>query len=173
MCGERDAMVMAPPPHVTHQYHLSSTAARLSSTSISHHNLLPHIPLICLSMVNSSPHPGIAAQSLNSSSQLLHLQQTCVPVRGMYGCGKDCLILVPFRLPQISYFTLSLKCSSSDSNNCPDVGIRPLLQFLLPTEGRLSPPNTPVFPPSPFILPSFVCLCIFFSTGQVLLSSVS
>ena len=119
------------------------------------------------------PSPGVAPQSLNSSSQLLHLQQTCVPVRGMYGCGKDCLILVPFRLPQISYFTLSLKCSSSDSNNCPDVGIRPLLQFLLPTEGRLSPPNTPVFPPSPFILPSFGWFYVFFSAGQVLLSTVS
>ena len=30
-------------------------------------------PLIRFSAVNSSPHPGIAPQSLNSSSQLLHL----------------------------------------------------------------------------------------------------
>ena len=47
----------------------------------------------------------------------------------MYGCCKDCLILIPFRLPQISCFPLGLKCFSSDSDNCPDVGIRPLLQF--------------------------------------------
>ena len=47
----------------------------------------------------------------------------------MYSCGKDCLILIPFRVPQISSFTLNLKCFSSDSDNCPDVGIRPLLQF--------------------------------------------
>ena len=47
----------------------------------------------------------------------------------MYGCGKDCLILIPFRLPQISCFTLSLKCFSSDSDSCSTVGIRPLLQF--------------------------------------------
>ena len=47
----------------------------------------------------------------------------------MYGFGEDCLILIPFRLTQISYFTLSLKCFSSDSDNCPAVGIRPLLQF--------------------------------------------
>ena len=52
-----------------------------------------------------------------------------IPVQGMYGCGKDCLILIPFRLPQISCFTLSLKCFSSDSDSCPDVRIRPLLQF--------------------------------------------
>ena len=47
----------------------------------------------------------------------------------MYGCGKDYLILIPFRLPQISCFTLSLKCFFSDSDSCPIVGIRPLLQF--------------------------------------------
>ena len=49
---------------------------------------------------------------------------------GMYGCCKDCLILIPFRLPQISCFTLSLKCFPSDSDNCPDVGI--VLQFSHP-----------------------------------------
>ena len=47
----------------------------------------------------------------------------------MYGCGKDYLIFMPLRLSQISCFTLSLKCFSSDSDNWPDVGIRPLLQF--------------------------------------------
>ena len=47
----------------------------------------------------------------------------------MYGCGKDCLILVSFRMPLISCFTLSLKCFSSDSDNCPAVHIGPLLQF--------------------------------------------
>ena len=50
----------------------------------------------------------------------------------MYGCGKDCLILIPFRLPQISDFTLSLNWFSSDSDNCPDMRIGPLLQFLHP-----------------------------------------
>ena len=56
-------------------------------------------------------------------------QGTHVPVQGMYDCGKEYLILIPFRLPQISCFTLSLKCFSSDSDNCPAVGIRLLLQF--------------------------------------------
>ena len=45
----------------------------------------------------------------------------------MYGCSKDCLILIPFKLPHVSCFCL--KCFSSDSDNCPDVRIRPLLQF--------------------------------------------
>ena len=63
----------------------------------------------------------------------------------MYGCGRDCLILIPFRLPQISYFT----DFSSDSDNCPDVGIGPLLQF--PHQQRAGPVLlTLLFPP--FIL---------------------
>ena len=57
------------------------------------------------------------------------VQGTSIPVLGMYGCGRGCLILIPFRPPQNSCFTLSLKCFSSDSDNCPAVGIRPLLQF--------------------------------------------
>ena len=50
----------------------------------------------------------------------------------MYGRNKDSLILIPFRPPQISCFTLILKCFSSDSDCCPDVGIGPLLQFPYP-----------------------------------------
>ena len=38
-------------------------------------------------------------------------QETSIPVQDTCGCSKDCLILIPFRLPQISCFTLSLKCS--------------------------------------------------------------
>ena len=53
----------------------------------------------------------------------------CVPVLGIYGCGKACLFLIPFRLQQINCFTLSLKCFPFDSDNCPDVEIGPLLQF--------------------------------------------
>ena len=92
-------------------------------------SLLPDILLIRLSEVNSSPRPGIAPQSPDFSSQLLLLIEDLRPVRGMYGCSKDCLILILFRLPQISCFSLSLECSSSDSDNCPDAGIGPLLQF--------------------------------------------
>ena len=91
----------------------------------------------------------------------------------MYGYSKDCLILIPFRLPQVSCFTLSLKCFSSDSDNCPDVGIRPLLQFPhLPKAGPVLL-TLLLFPSSSFILPSFVWFYIFFSAGQVLLSTLS
>ena len=156
---------------MTQQDRLASLAAWLSSTGISHHNPLPQVPSVRLSTVNSSPHPGIAPQSLNSSSQPSTFQGTCVPVQDMYGSGKDCIILLPFRLPQISWFTLSLKSFSSDSDSCPNVGIGPLLQFPHPL--RAGPVLlTLVSPPSSFILPSFAWLYIFFSTGQVLLSAL-
>ena len=69
------------PLHVPQQYPLASVAARLSPTGISHHNILLHIS-ICLSTVNSSPHPGIVPQSLNSSSQPLHLPGDLCPCPG-------------------------------------------------------------------------------------------
>ena len=123
-CGERERGWLHP-LHVTQQYLLASMAAWLSSKGVFH---LSHGLLVHLSTVNSSPLPGIASQSLYSSSQLLHFLETCVPVRGMYGCGKDCLILIPFGLPQIRCFTLSLKCFSSDPDNCSNVEMGPLLQ---------------------------------------------
>ena len=66
----------------------------------------------------------------------------------MYGCSKDCLILIPFRLPQISCFPLSLKCFSSVSDNCPNVGIGPLLPFPHPPRSGpvlLTLPFSPLF----------------------------
>ena len=117
---------------MTQQYHLASMAAQLSSTCISHHNLLPHIPSISLSIVKSSPCPGVVPRSLNFTSQPLRLLgnlRLCLGHVCMHVSSKDCLILILFRLPQISCFSLSLECSSSDSDNCPDAGIGPLLQF--------------------------------------------
>ena len=111
-------------------------AAWLFSTGISHHNLLPHIPSVRLSTVNSSPHAGIAPQSLRSSSQLLPLQGELCPYHGYVWLWQG-LILIPFRLPRMSCFTLSLKSFSSDSDNCLNVGFGPLLQF--PDQPRAGP----------------------------------
>ena len=97
---------------------------------------------------------------------------TYIPVWGMYGCSKGCLILIPFRLPQISCFTLSLKCFSFDSDNCPDVGMDPC--FSSATHwGQVQSYQHSCFPPSSFILPSFEWFCIFFSSGLGLLSALS
>ena len=144
------------PLHGTQQCCPSSMAAWLSSTGISHHSLLPHIPSIHLSAVNSSPHPRIAPQSLTPVPSHWAFQGIYVPVWGMYGCSKDSLILIPFRLPQISCFTISLKCFSSDSDSCPSVGIGPLLQF--PHQLRAGPfLLTLLF--SPLVPLSFRVLC--------------
>ena len=146
-CGER-LWSWLHPLHLTQQHRLASMAAWLSSTGISHHRLLPHTPSICL----SAPARGTAPHSLNFSSSHCTFQGTCVPAWCMYGCGKDCLILIPFRLPQISCFTLSFKCFSSDSDNCPHVGIWTPASVSPPAKGRSSPTNAPVFPHSSFIL---------------------
>ena len=157
---------------VTQQYRLASMAAWLSSAGISHHSFLPHILSICLSAVNTSPRLEIAPQSLNSGFQLLHLPGDLVPVWGMYGCGKDCLPLIPFGLPQISCFTRSLKCFSSGWDNCPSGGIGPLLQF--PHLQRAGPVLlTLLFSPYSFALPSFPCVYIFFLVGQILLFALN
>ena len=119
-----EAMVMAPPPTcdsaVSPCFH--------GCPAFLHRHFPPQSPLpsICLSAVNSSPRPGIAPHFPNSSSQPLRLLGDTRPCPGYdlrpclgyvwHGCGKDCLILIPFRLPQISCFTLSLKCFSSDSD---------------------------------------------------------
>ena len=75
----------------------------------------------------------------------------------MYGCGKDCLILIPFRLPEISCFTLSLICFFFDANSCFHVGIRPLLQF--PHPPRVGPVlETLLFFP---LVPTKVCVVLY------------
>ena len=118
------------------------------------------------------PSPCDCSTIPNSSSQALPLpgdQHSCLVC--VWLC-KDCLILIPFRLPQISCFTLNLKYFSSDSDNCPDVGIGPLL-VPPPAKGRSSRTNTPVFPPSSLFLPSFVWFYVFFSASQLLSSALS
>ena len=75
--------------------------------------------------------------------------------------AKDCLIFIPFRLPQIICLTFSLKCFSSGSDKWPDVGLWTLASVPPPAEGRSSPTDTPVFP----LVPSTkfcVVLYIFF-----------
>ena len=82
----------------------------------------------------------------------------------MYDCGKDCLILIPFRLPQIRCFTCSLKCFSSDSRQLPRYGDQIPASVLPPTKGRCSTTNTPVF----LLVPSS-----YLVLHQVLLSALS
>ena len=84
----------------------------------------PPLPSGCLPTVNRNPHPGIALQSLRSSSQPLCLLGDLSGVC-MAAARIVCAILIPFRLSQISCFTLSIKCFSSDPKSCPVWGSDP------------------------------------------------
>ena len=119
------AMVLAHPLCMTQQYCLASMAAWLSSTGISR-SLLPHIPSVRLSLQSTAALAvGLLHNPYSPAPSCCAFQGTRVPVQGLYGCSKDCLILIPFRLSQISCFTLRLKCFSSDSDNCHHVGTDP------------------------------------------------
>ena len=156
---------------VTQQYCLASMVTWLSSTCISRHDLLPHIPSPCVSAVNSSPHPGIAPQSLNPRPSRRPLQETSVPVRCM-------------AVARTAWFSFRLGCHRS-AVSLSALNVSPLTQTIalvwdrtpgsvpLAAEGRSSPTNTPVFTPSSFFLSSFAWFYIFFSSGQVLLSALS
>ena len=123
--GEREAMVMAPP-----SMRDSAGSPCFHGCLAFLHRQFPTTVSTLTSPRSVSPQSAAALaapQSLNSSSQPLSLPGDPRSCPHMYGCGKDCLILIPFRLPQISCFTLSLKCFSSD--NCSDVGTGLLLQF--------------------------------------------
>ena len=105
-------------------------------------------------------HPSLPSRQQPSPWDCSTIPRLHVPIRCMYDCGKDCLILIPFRLPQVSCFTLSLKCFSSDSDNCPDVGIRCLLQFPHPPRAGpvlLTLLFSPLFPLSYQVLHGYVC----------------
>ena len=128
---------------------------QLSSTGISHHNFLLHLPSICLSQSTAALPLLLLHSPQTPAPNHCAFQGTSIPVRGMYGCGKDCLSLIPFRLSQISCFTLNLKGFNSDSDSCPDVGIGPLLQF--PHPPRAGPVLLtllffPLLPPSHQVL---------------------
>ena len=120
----REAMVMAPPntcvssivllpwlPGFPPPVFPTTISSLTSPQSIS----LQSTAALALGLINN---PLIPAPSC------CPFQETSVPVQSMYGCGKDCLILIPFRLPHISCFTLSLKYFS-DSTISPLWGSGP------------------------------------------------
>ena len=75
------------------------------------------------------PSPGIAPQSLSSSSQPPRPPGDLPSWLGFVWLRQGLSAFTPLGLPQVRCFALSLKCFSSDSNSCPDAGIRPLLWF--------------------------------------------
>ena len=77
----------------------------------------------------------------------------------MCGCSEDRLVLIPFRPRLISCFTLSLKCFSSDSDNCPDVEIRLQLQFPYPPRAGPVLLTLLLFPQ--FLHPTKFCMVLY------------
>ena len=114
VCGEREVMVMAPSPVSDSAVLSCSMVAQLSSTGISYQSPPLH-PLNPSLHCQQQPSPWDCFTIPISSSQLLHLPGDLCPCLWYVWLGKDCLILSPFRLSQISCFTLSLKCFSYDS----------------------------------------------------------
>ena len=108
-------MAMAPPTHMTQQYCLPSMAAWLSSTSISHRSPPSHPfnPSLCS---QQQPMPWDCSTIPNSSYQPLRLpgdQHSCPRyVRLWQG-----LILILFRLPQISCFTVVAETSTGETKH--------------------------------------------------------
>ena len=138
-----------------------------------HRHFPPHCPPSC--PLRLSPYSQQQTLPWDCSTILMLQLQATVPSRGPVALSRVCVavarivcvILVPFRLSQISLFTLSLKCFSSVPNNYPDGEVGPLL---------LNPPRAGqvllsllFFPAISFILWSFVWFYILFSSGQVLL----
>ena len=138
-CGEREAMVMAPP--TLHD----------SAVLPCFHGCLGFLHTFPTTISSLTSPPSVSLQSSAAFTlRLLHnpqtpapsccaFQGTSVPVRGMYGCNKDCLILIPFRLPQMSYFTHSLKCFSSDSAAAAAKSLQSCQTLCDPIDG--SPPG--------------------------------
>ena len=130
--GEREAMVMAPPP------------MRDSAVSPCFHGCLavlhrhfppqssPLYPLDSSLCSQELPSPWDCSQPLDSSSQLLCLLKDLHPYPVYIWLWQGLSDAHSIWLPQICCFTLSLKCFSSDSDSCPDMGIGPLLQFSHP-----------------------------------------
>ena len=71
-----------------------------------------------------------------------------------------CVIFIPFRLSHISCFTLSFKCFSSVPKNCPDGRDQTPAPFPLPTKGRSSSTNSPLFSLY-FLFPTKFCVILY------------
>ena len=97
----------------------------------------------------------------------------CYTHRGTKTNGLCYVVLCIYwgRLPQISCFTLGLKCFSSDPDHYSNVGTGNLLQFSHPPRTGPGLLTLLFFSTSSFIPPSFVVLCILFHWSGTPVSS--
>jgi len=150
--GEKEAIVMAPPTMLD-----SAVSLCLRDCLVFLHR---HFPL------QSPPsHPLDLSlrgqQQLHNCSTIPNLQlPASAPSRGPVSLSGLCMAA-----PRTVWFSFHPGCHWS-AVSLSTVNISPVTQTIAPT-------SIPVFPPSSFILPNFAWLYIFFSTGQILLSTLS
>ena len=166
-CGKRDAMVMAPPP-MPDSAVLSCFYGCLSF-------LHRHFP------PQSCPSHALG-QSLHNQQQLLPWDCCTIPKLQLPATapsrGPVSLSGVSMATKRTVWFSFPLGCHRS-TVSLSALNVSPLTQTIAPTwgadpyfrspthRGWSDPSITPVFPPSFFILLSFVWFYIFFTAGQV------
>ena len=151
-CGGREAMVMALPPMcdsgISSCFH--------SCPAFLHRHFLPQSPPwpplnLCLcSQQQPSPqdHSTLPNPAASPSRVPLSLSRVyMVEVRTVWfslhlGCHRSAVLLTALNVSPLTQ-TIA-PCEDQTPVSVPP-----------PTEGRYSPTNTPVFPPSSFVLPSF------------------
>ena len=146
VCGDREAMVMAPPPTCN-----SAVSPRFHGClAFLHRDFPPQssplYPLDSSLCSQQLPSPWDCSQSLDSSSQPLWVLGDLHPCPGCISLWQGLSDAHSIWLLQICCFILSLKCFSSDSDNCPDVGIGTLLQFSHPLRAGPVLPTLLFFP---------------------------
>ena len=142
----------------TQQYRLASMAAWLSSTGISHYDLLPHIPSTCLCSQQQPSPPNcstIPKLQLPAPADQCSCPGCMAAARTVWfsfhlGCHRSALSLSTLNVSPLTQ-TTALKW-----------GLDPCFSVRPPAKGRASPTNTPVFTPSSFILWSFAWFYILF-----------
>jgi len=158
----------------------STPHAWLSSIPASMAASLSSIGTSSLTSSQSVSKQSTAAFALGLSTISMLQFPPAAPSRGPASVSR-----VHISVARIVWFSFHLSCHRSAAlcflasnvspltQTCPDVGIRPLLQF--PHPPRVGPVllTLPAFPPSSFILLSFAWFYIFFSSGQVLLPVLS
>lgn len=140
------------PLHVTQQYHLTSMTTRLSSKGNPLCNLLPHVPGSHLPAVNSRPHPGIAPQSLHSSSQPPHVPedlQSCLGYIWTWQGSSVWFSLHPDCHRSTAALSNSLKCFP-ESQTMPRCGDLTLASVPSLSKYR----SSPAYSPLSYFLPS-------------------
>ena len=170
--GEREAMVLAPPTACDS----AESPCFHGCPAFLHRYFPPQSP-------PSHPlNPSLCSQQQPSPWDCSTIPKLQLPVtapsRGPAFLSGVCMAAV-----KTVWFSFHLGCHRS-AVSLPALNVSPLTQLPQcgdwipasvppPAEGRFSPTNTAVFPPSSFILQSFARFYIFCSTCQVLLSALS